>query len=80
LTDGVQAYAFGSYGNRHASAYENYRRATRVPGVTSTGETVYPFPAGFKPREMLREEDFSLTAGLKVPSRVELGPFGYLRA
>ncbi|WP_018075950.1 TonB-dependent receptor plug domain-containing protein [Novosphingobium nitrogenifigens] len=65
LTDGVQAYAFGSYGNRHASAYENYRRATRVSGVTSTGETVYPFPAGFNPREMLREEDFSLTAGLK---------------
>ncbi|MCW1381400.1 TonB-dependent receptor [Novosphingobium sp. KCTC 2891] len=65
LTDNVEAYAFGSYGNRTAFAYENYRRATRVSGVTSEGEKVYPLTAGFNPQESLREEDFSLTTGLK---------------
>lgn len=65
LTDDVQAYAFGSYGNRTAYAYQNYRRATRVTGVTSTGTTVFPFPGGFNPQENIREEDFSLTGGLK---------------
>ena len=65
LTDAVTAYGFGSYGNRVSKAYQNYRRATRVAGVTSTGKTVYPFPAGFNPQESLREEDFSLTGGLK---------------
>lgn len=65
LADGVQAYAFGSYGNRNAKAYENYRSPTRVSGTTSTGVTVLPLPLGFQPQENLREEDFSLTAGLK---------------
>lgn len=65
LSDAVSAYAFGSYGNRVASSYQNYRRATRISGVTSEGETVYPLPAGFNPQEHLREEDFSLTGGFK---------------
>jgi len=65
LTDNVQAYAFGSYGNRAAYAFENYRRATRVSGTTSTGLKVYPLTAGFNPQESLREEDFSGTFGLK---------------
>lgn len=65
LGDHVTAYAFGSYGNRVSKAYQNYRRATRVSGTTSTGAKVYPFPGGFNPQESLREEDFSITAGLK---------------
>lgn len=65
FSDSISAYAFGSYGNRTAFANENYRRATRVVGVTSTGATVYPFPGGFNPQESLREEDFSLTGGFK---------------
>lgn len=65
FSDAISAYAFGSYGNRTAYAYENYRRATRVTGITSTGATVYPFPGGFNPQESLREEDFSLTGGFK---------------
>jgi iron complex outermembrane receptor protein len=65
LTDNVSAYAFGSYGNRIAKSYQNYRRATRVVGTTSTGDTVYPFPGGFNPQESLREEDFSVTGGFK---------------
>lgn len=65
LTDDIQAYGFGSYGYRKAFAYQNYRRATRVVGVTSTGQTVYPFPAGFNPQENISEQDYSLTGGLK---------------
>lgn len=65
LSDSVEAYAFGSYGNRVSSAYENYRRATVVSGTTSTGTKVYPLTAGFNPKESLREEDFSFTGGFK---------------
>lgn len=62
---GIQAYAFGNYGNRVAKSFENYRKASRVSGTTSTGTTVYPLPAGFQPMESVREEDFSLTGGIK---------------
>lgn len=59
-------YAFGSYGNRAARSYENYRNPTKISG-TPKGSTmaVYPLPLGFKPLESIREEDFSLTAGMK---------------
>ena len=36
LTDDIKAYAFGSYGNRVASAFENYRVANKVLGCTGT--------------------------------------------
>ncbi|MBC2668864.1 TonB-dependent receptor plug domain-containing protein [Novosphingobium piscinae] len=65
LTDDLQLYAFGSYGNRNAKAFQNYRAPDRVSGRTSTGTVVYPLPLGFNPQENIREEDFSLTAGLK---------------
>lgn len=66
LGDGVQLYAFGSYGNRDAKSYENYRKATKVSGTPKGSETkYYPLPAGFRPQESIREEDFSLTTGLK---------------
>lgn len=65
LADGVQLYAFGTYGVRNAKAFQNYRSPTRISGTTSTGTVVYPLPAGFQPQENIREEDFSLTTGLK---------------
>ena len=68
LSDSIQAYAFGSYGNRNAKAYENYRHPAVVKGIPLGGtsaNTVYPLPIGFKPQENIREEDFSLTAGFK---------------
>ncbi|MBB3955311.1 TonB-dependent receptor plug domain-containing protein [Novosphingobium sediminicola] len=61
----AQVYAFGTYGNRNAKAYENYRSPDRVSGTTSTGTTVYPLSSGFQPQENIREEDFSLTTGIK---------------
>ena len=65
LTDQIQLYSFGSYGQRIASAYENYRVPSKVEGVTSTGQTVIPFPNGFNPREKFEEKDYSFTAGAK---------------
>jgi iron complex outermembrane receptor protein len=61
----AQVYAFGTYGNRNAKSFQNYRNAERVSGTTSTGTTVYPLSQGFLPQENIREEDFSLTAGIK---------------
>ncbi|QXQ05705.1 TonB-dependent receptor [Sphingosinicellaceae bacterium] len=78
ITDGVQAYSFGSYGVRRAESYENYRLPNRVVGSTNVGEdglflpgtygapdALVPRPEGFKPQEALREIDFQFTGGLK---------------
>ena len=65
LSDAAEIYAFGSYGNRNARSFQNYRAPDRVSGTTSTGTVVYPLPLGFQPMENIREEDFSLTAGIK---------------
>ena len=61
----AQVYAFGTYGNRNAKSYENYRAPSKVKGVTTLGVTVYPLATGFQPKESVREEDFELTAGIK---------------
>ena len=65
ITDNIQIYTFGSYSNRIAQHYENYRQPSKIQGVTTTGETVYPFPLGFDPREKINETDYSVTAGIK---------------
>ena len=65
LTDQIQLYSFGSYGQRIASAFENYRVPAKVEGVTSTDQTVIPFPNGFNPREKFEEKDYSFTAGAR---------------
>ncbi len=65
VTDQIQLYSFGSYGQRIASAFENYRVPAKVEGVTSAGQTVIPFPNGFSPREKFNEKDYSFTAGVK---------------
>ena len=65
LSDNVELYSFGSYGNRVAQHYENYRSPAKVSGVTSTGVTVYPLPNGFDPEEQFRETDYSFTGGLR---------------
>jgi iron complex outermembrane receptor protein len=65
LTDDIQAYAFGSYGNRIASAFENYRVPSRVTATDATGALIVPFPHGFSPREQFKEYDYSVTGGVK---------------
>ena len=62
---GIQLYSIDSYAHRDASAYENYRAPDVLQGVTSTGETVVPYPNGFNPREAIVEDDYSLSLGLR---------------
>lgn len=57
----VSVYAFGTLGHRDARAYENPRQ----PGATGLATVDALFPNGFSPQESSRENDFSLTAGLK---------------
>jgi iron complex outermembrane receptor protein len=73
LGGGVTAYAFGTYGHRTASAYENFRVPDRVVAspvlgvagnAATPGELIFA-PRGFNPREGFVEDDFSLTGGIK---------------
>ncbi|WP_242137661.1 TonB-dependent receptor [Sphingomonas sp. TREG-RG-20F-R18-01] len=69
----VQAYSFGTYSKRIASAYENLRVPDRViaspvlgvGGTLTTPGEVIPYPNGFNPREGIREDDYAFTGGLK---------------
>jgi iron complex outermembrane receptor protein len=56
LESGAQIYSFGTYGKKHAQAYENYRTPDRIPAV-------YPF--GFNPQEESEETDYDGTLGIK---------------
>ncbi|WP_174286431.1 TonB-dependent siderophore receptor [Sphingomonas bacterium] len=78
---GIQAYSFGTYGRRLASAYENLRVPDRViaspvlgvaGSLTTPGEIVFN-PNGFNPREGIRENDYAFTGGAKGM----LGQFHY---
>ncbi len=69
----VEVYSFGTYSKRIASAYENLRVPDRilgspvlgVGGVLGAAGTTIPFPIGFSPREGIREDDYSITGGVK---------------
>jgi iron complex outermembrane recepter protein len=66
IGDGIELYSFGSFSHRDASAFENYRVPTRVTRIDpATGNLVVPFPKGFNPREAIKENDYSVTGGLK---------------
>ncbi len=56
----VEIYAFGTYGDKYASAYENYR----VPNLVIGKDGSIPRPLGFKPREVIYETDYALTGGI----------------
>jgi iron complex outermembrane receptor protein len=70
---GIEAYGFGSFSRRDASAYENYRvpdRVRRSPVLGVRGDLTTPgemllYPQGFNPREGIRETDYSATGGLR---------------
>ncbi|HAI93880.1 MAG TPA: TonB-dependent receptor [Xanthomonadaceae bacterium] len=65
--NGVDFYAFGSYGKKSASSEENYRRPSQDGGYTDpvTGEVKHKYALGFNPSEASEEYDYDLTAGLK---------------
>lgn len=66
VTDNIRFYSFGTYGNKDAASYENYRLPSKVaytaPGSTTT---TYMYPYGFNPEEEIQEKDYSITGGLK---------------
>lgn len=61
----VQLYAFGSYGQRTASHYENYRGAQKAAGPNLNGVLTFGLPDGFDPSEQFKETDFAGTVGAK---------------
>ncbi|WP_375197724.1 TonB-dependent receptor plug domain-containing protein [Sphingobium sp.] len=66
--DGMEIYAFGSYGRRDASSYQNYRqpwRVSRSPVLGVEGEEILYSATGFSPRQAIKEDDFSNTGGIK---------------
>jgi iron complex outermembrane receptor protein len=52
----TQFYSFGTYGEKKARAFENYRMPSRIPKV---------YPNGFSPLETFNEQDYAFTAGIK---------------
>ena len=67
IAEGIQFYAFGSYGDKKAQSYENYRTPSTVSytGPLTGGLTDYLFPLGFSPLEATHETDYDITGGLK---------------
>lgn len=64
--DGVQFYAFATYGDKDARSFQKYRLPGKVAYTDpTTGVTTYPFPFGFDPLEASEETDYSATAGIK---------------
>ncbi len=65
--DGLEFYAFGTYGKKTAESEENYRRPSQDGGYTDpiTGEVRHKYPNGFNPSEASKEYDYDLTAGIK---------------
>lgn len=56
LADSVELYSFGTYGHKHASDDANYRLPSKLPAL---------YPYGFTPNEVLDEDDFAFTGGVK---------------
>jgi iron complex outermembrane receptor protein len=56
LSEAAQIYSFGTYGRKHAQAFENYRPPDRLPTI---------YPAGFSPQEETEERDYGATLGIK---------------
>ena len=56
LGESTELYSFGTYGQKRADAFENYRLPNRIPTL---------YPEGFNPREEAKEKDYGLTVGIK---------------
>ncbi len=66
FANGQEFYAIGTYGDKRAAAYQNYRTPSKVSYTDpTTGITTYPFPFGFDPQESTHETDYSITGGVK---------------
>jgi len=66
LGDSAELYSFGTWGDKYAGSYENYRLPSRVSyRDPATNEVTYLYPYGFDPREEIEETDYQLTAGIQ---------------
>jgi iron complex outermembrane receptor protein len=66
LNDAAEIYATGTYGDKTADGFENYRVPNKVSYTDPvTKETSYPFPYGFNPSEAIKEKDYQTTLGVK---------------
>jgi iron complex outermembrane receptor protein len=81
LGGGAEFYAFGTYGTKTASSFQNYREPNIVcysptysalsmaaaagTNCQSQTDAVYPDPWGFDPQEYDEEIDYAATAGVK---------------
>lgn len=66
LGDSTELYAFGTWGEKDAGSYENYRLPSRVSYTNpDSGEVTYMYPYGFDPREEIEETDYQATLGLQ---------------
>jgi iron complex outermembrane receptor protein len=79
--NGIEFYAFGSYGHKDATSYENYRMpnkacysadfnalpaaAQATSSCSAQADAVFPFPYGFNPQESSSEDDYQGNIGLK---------------
>jgi iron complex outermembrane recepter protein len=62
----VTFYFFGSYGNKQATSFENYRPPQRISYTDPTTDvTTYPLPFGFQPKESTHEIDTQFNGGLQ---------------
>jgi iron complex outermembrane receptor protein len=66
IGDSVELYSFGTYGEKDASAIQNYR-LPHIAAYTNpaTHETVYQYPYGFSPLIETEEKDYGVTLGVK---------------
>ena len=67
VAEGIQFYSFGTYGDKKAQSYENYRTPSTISyqGLLTGEVKDYLFPLGFSPLEATRETDYEITGGLK---------------
>jgi len=56
----LDIYSFGTYGHKFAAAFENWR----VPNLVVGKNGVLPRPLGFKPKEVIYEDDYAVTGGV----------------
>ncbi|MPT47857.1 MAG: TonB-dependent receptor [Sphingobium sp.] len=63
LSDAVTLYGFGTYAHRTGASPQNFRLPNTI--FTSNPGLLNVYPDGFTPYETIKENDFSLTGGLK---------------
>lgn len=61
LDGDLEAYAFGTFGQRQADSWQNYRLPTAYPALTAAGI----YPNGFAPDETTDESDYSISTGVR---------------